>query len=472
MSCTRVSRSLFCPIICFLVLATASTRNVQGQARTPADPEIPLGKRVEELAKPYIDHDLVVGMSIGVIRDDQQAAVHLGIADQSGNSPTDETIYEIASISKVFTGILLADAVTRGELRLDQPAQDLLPDGVKMPSWQGEPITLLQVATHRSGLPRLPDNMPGLQSDNPYADYTSVLAYRFLNQHQLPRAPGEKNEYSNFAFALLGHLLAERAETSYDDLLQKRLTTPLGMHETRVALTAPMRERLATPHGVDCKPTSQWTFADMPGAGGIHSSISDMLRFARANLNPPEGDLGNALELAWEKHHEAAPGEFAMGLAWQIAGDGSTRWHNGQTGGFHSMLMVNRPARLAVVILSNTAVMDIDQLAGQTIQMLAGAKVAPRQFDSTVQVAPELMKRLEGRYQLAPNFIFTVSVQDDKLMVGVTNQPTLQVYPKSDTEWFYKVVDATLTFKVNEQGVFDTLELFQNGVRQSAQRLD
>jgi hypothetical protein len=116
--------------------------------------------------------------------------------------------------------------------------------------------------------------------------------------------------------------------------------------------------------------------------------------------------------------------------------------------------------------------MDVDQLAGQIIQMLAGANVTPRQFDSTVQVAPEMMKRLEGRYQLAPNFIFTVSVQDGKLMVGVTNQPTLQVYPKSDTEWFYKVVDATLKFKANDQGVFDTLELFQNGIRQAARRLE
>ncbi len=173
-----------------------------------------------------------------------------------------------------------------------------------------------------------------------------------------------------------------------------------------------MRERLATPHSADGKVTSEWGFADMPGAGGIHSSITDMLRFAKANIKPPEGELGSALNLAWNKHHDAGPGELAMGLAWQIAGDGSTRWHNGQTGGYHSMLMVNRPAGLAVVILCNTAVMDIDQLAGQLIQMMAGVEVTPRTFESTVQVAPEMMKRLEGRYQLAPNFIFTVSVQD------------------------------------------------------------
>ncbi len=448
-----------------LLFTLALTGSVLGQA------DAPLEKRVEQLAAPYIANGLVAGMSIGVIRGDQQTTVHLGAAGQAGNTPTDDTIYEIASISKVFTGLLLADAVTRNELRLDQPAQDLLPDGVKMPSLQDKPITLEQIATHRSGLPRLANNMPSLQSDNPYVDYTSDLAHRFLNEHQLQRAPGEKHEYSNFAFALLGHLLAEQAGTSYDDLLHDRVTTPLGMQDTGVAMTVSMQERLATPHGADGKVASQWQFADMPGAGGIHSSVRDMLRFSQANLNPPQDQLGSALNLAWKKHQEAGPGEFAMGLAWHIAGDGSTRWHNGQTGGYHSMMMVNREARLAVIILANSATMEIDQLAGQIFQMLAGVKVVPRKFDETVQVAPKMMKRLEGRYQLVPNFVFTVKVEDNKLMVGVTNQPTLQVFPRSETEWFYKVVDATLTFKENKDGVFDSLELFQNGVRQTAKRV-
>ena len=126
---------------------------------------------------------------------------------------------------------------------------------------------------------------------------------------------------------------------------------------------------------------------------------------------------------------------------------------------------------LAVVLLSNTALMDLDALANDVIRMLAGADVKPRTFEQTVNVAPEVMQRYAGRYELAPTFIFTVSVQDKKLMVGVTNQPTFQVFPRSETEWFYKVVDATLTFKMDGDGNCKELELFQNGVRQTAKRI-
>jgi len=125
----------------------------------------------------------------------------------------------------------------------------------------------------------------------------------------------------------------------------------------------------------------------------------------------------------------------------------------------------------AVVVLTNTATGEVDQLASQVIRMLAGAKSQPRNFQADAKVAPDKMKRLEGKYQLAPNFVFTVTAKNGKLMVGVTNQPTHQVYAKSDTEWFYKVVEASLKFNIDGDGKCQSLELFQNGVRQTAKRI-
>jgi CubicO group peptidase (beta-lactamase class C family) len=241
------------------------------------------------------------------------------------------------------------------------------------------------------------------------------------------------------------------------------------MDATSVELSEAMRTRFAKPHVSVGTPSKPWTFADMPGAGGIRSSLADMVTFAKAQINPPQNDAGRAIELAWKKHVD---GEPAMGLGWHIAGDGSSRWHSGQTGGFHSMILVNRDLELAVVVLSNTASKELDRLAHDLIQSLAGVQVTPRVFEEAIEVKPEVMRRYVGKYQLTPTFVFTVSIDDNKLMVGVTNQPTLQVFPRSETEWFYKVVDASLTFKLDATGRCTALELFQNGIRQTARRLE
>ncbi|QDT13545.1 serine hydrolase [Planctomycetes bacterium K23_9] len=429
-----------------------------------------LAGKITALAKPYVDSETVVGLSIGVVKGDQTTAVHLGKTKSGGQSPSDDTVYEIGSISKVFTGILLGDAVSRGDARLDQPVQQLLPAGVTMPAGK-RAITLVDISTHTSGLPRLSNNMPSLTSKDPYADYTSKLAHEFLNSHKLRREPGAKQEYSNFAVSLLGHLLSQKSGKSYDKLMADRITEPLGMTDTSVQLTGTMASRLATPHIAVNTIGTNWGFADMPGAGGIRSTTADMLKFAQACLDPPESSTGKAIELAWKEHYAGGVGAAKMGLGWHFAGDGSTRWHNGQTGGYHSMLMVNRQLNSAVVLLTNTATGEVDQLASQVIQMLAGAKPEPRHFEAGMKVSPEKMKRLEGQYQLAPTFVFTVTAKEGKLMVGVTNQPTMQVFAKSETEWFYKAVEASLTFQLDKNGQCQALVLFQNGVRQTAKKI-
>lgn len=362
--------------------------------------------RIRDLAQPYLDAELLVGLSIGVIQGGNQTAVHLGELANGGGRPDSDTLYEIGSMSKVFTGLLLADAVNRGAVRLDQPAQELMPDGATMPAWKDRPIALVDIATHSSGLPRLADNMPSLKTANPYADYTSKLALDFLGRHRLRREPGTKYEYSNLGASFLGYLICSHAGSSYDGLLAKRICGPLGMNDTRVVLTDEMKSRLAVPHVGPGNTTVNWEFADLPGAGGIRSSTRDMLRFAAACLEPPENEVGRAIELSWKKHRQAAAGEPAMGLGWHVAGDGRTRWHNGQTGGYHSMILVNRPLNAAVVLLTNTASMEADALANSLIRMLAGQEVKPREFDAAVKVSPEVMERYVGRYELAPTFIF------------------------------------------------------------------
>ncbi len=439
----------------------------------------PLDETIQRLAQPYVDSDTVVGMTVGVIHGDEQAVRGFGrFSEDDSRTPDGKTIYEIGSVSKVFTGLLLADAVVAGDVTLDTAAADLLPKGVKMPSKGDDPITLRHLSTHTSGLPRLPSNLHSKDANDPYADYDGKKLAAFLNSHRLERAPGEKMEYSNLGAGMLGLLLARQAKTDYETLLVDRIARPLAMDDTLLTLSDDQKSRLAPPHSGAGLPDHNWRFDALAGAGAIRSTTDDLLRFATAQLDPPtgesaEGKLGQAIELAWQVHQKPIDKEdFSMGLGWHVARDGSTRWHNGQTAGYHAAIFINRPLKVAVVVLTNTATMEVDALAEDLVRAVAGQDVKPRVFEKGSDTPAEVLKRYVGKYRLAPGADFTVSTKGGKLLVGLTGQPTFEVYSRRETEWFYKVVDATLTFQVDANGKCTAVELFQNGQRQTAKRVD
>lgn len=434
-----------------------------------------LSEQIDALAQPYVDSQTVVGMSIGVVKADETVVRGYGqLSADDARTPDARTIYEIGSVSKVFTGLLLADAVVAGHVSLVTPAEDLLPKGVTMKRRdEALPIRLWHLSTHTSGLPRLPDNLEPADPNNPYADYDGKRLAAFLRSFQPRKKPGETSEYSNFGAGLLGKLLAHERKTDYESILEERIAGPLELSDTRISLDGKQQSRLAPPHAEGGAPGHTWDLGALAGAGAIRSNVQDLLTFSRAQLNPPAGKLGCAIDLAWQVHQKPLEeGDFALGLGWHVARDGATRWHNGQTGGYHSAMFINRNLDIAVVVLANTATGEVDTLAEQLTRMLAGANEAPREFEKLIAVSPEKMQRYAGKYQLAPGVAFTVSVQGDQLLVGLTGQPTFRVYPRNDTEWFYKVVEATLTFEVDESGQCDTLELFQNGLRQKAKRIE
>jgi serine-type D-Ala-D-Ala carboxypeptidase/endopeptidase len=174
--------------------------------------------------------------------------------------------------------------------------------------------------------------------------------------------------------------------------------------------------------------------------------------------------------MAWVAHQKPIQkDETSVGLGWQIVPDG-TRWHNGQTGGYHSMLLINRQSKLAVVLMTNTATEEVDLLASDIFRMISGAKVAPRKFEKAVEVPAKALQKFVGTYELAPGAVFTVKAVDGKLMIALTGQPSYQVFPHSETIWYYKVVDATILFNVDKKGKCNSLVLSQNGIKQTAKR--
>ena len=429
-------------------------------------------QRTDQLVQPYLDNDIIVGMTIGVISDGKQEVFGYGrMSRDDRRVPDGDTIYEFGSATKVLTGILLADAVVQGQVKLDQPAGELLPAGVKMPAKGARAITLQDLSTHVSGLPKIPDNMKFGNLDNPYADYLEQDLYSFLNNHKLAQAPGTNSEYSNLGQGLLGHLLSLHAKTTYEDLVRNRIAGPLKMSSTTITIDKESQPRFAPGHLGDGQPAGNWDMQVLAGAGGVRATVNDLLLFAAANLAPPKDKLGQAIEMAWAIHQKPIKkGDVPLGLGWHLTPDG-THWHNGQTGGYHSMMLINRNTKTSVILMTNTATVEVDQLATDILKMVSGAKVAPRKFEKPITVPAESLQKLVGSYELAPGAVFTVEAKDDKLMIGLTGQPSLQVFARSETVWFYKVVDATITFNVDKSGKCDSLVLFQNGIKQTAKRM-
>jgi len=435
---------------------------------------------VEAAASPLVEQRVVDGLSIGYIEGEGFGIIHLGSAGEAGKKADNSTVYEIGSLSKLFTGLLLADAALRDEINIYATADVANSAGIKLPLRDGRSIKWIDLSTHRSGLPRLPGNLAAGDSSNPYRDYDSKQAAEFLKGYQLPRTPGKAQEYSNFGASVLGYLVAAKAGKTYDELLQERIAGPLKMADCTVALSSDQQKRFATPHDKYGSAVVPWDFADLPGAGGIHATLRDMMRFAKAQLEPPSGPIGEAIELAWKQHAEADESGPAMGLGWIIAGDGQTRLHNGQTGGSTSALFVNRKLKCAVVILCNTSVdhEEIDKLALQMVMKATGVE-GPQAPAKEAEEAPEglaidekLRRRLVGRYQLTPEFIFTVKDEEGRLMVTITNQPTNEVFPDSPTRWSYRGIDASLEFKLPKTGRARSLVLHQNGASQTARRIE
>ena len=299
------------------------------------------------------------GMVVGILtREGRTTSAGHG---ESGNAEValdDRTIFEIGSITKVFTATLLADMVERGEVKYEDPVAKYLPPGVTMPQRGGRQITLIDLATHTSGLPRLMSNLRPADRRNPYADYTVTQLYEFLSGHQLVRDIGAQYEYSNLGMGLLGHVLALKAATSYEALVRTRILDPLGMTDTAITLTPSMRSRLALGFALDGSRASNWDIPTLAGAGALRSNVRDMLVFARANLGDrPSAPLSRAMRQAQDVRHATGRPGMAIGLGWHVRTTDGTdvHWHNGGTGGYRTWIGFDRKRSVAAVVLTNSA---------------------------------------------------------------------------------------------------------------------
>jgi CubicO group peptidase (beta-lactamase class C family) len=302
-----------------------------------------------------------VGVAVGVCDRGRRDVFGFGRVATGGPPPDATTVFEVGSITKTYTAAVLAAAVREGLASLDQPARELLPPGARLPSFAGRDFTLLELADHTSGLPRLPDNLettPGFAPADPYARYDKAALEEFLSRYPLPRAPGSKHEYSNLGYGLLGHLLARRLGMTYAEAVRSRVAAPLGLGDTRIELASSQLSRLATGHDDQGRPVPLWTFDVLAGAGALRSTVADQLTYTAAVLghgpSPVAADLAACLVPRFAPPATA----YQVGLAWFRQPLGTTAFtvvnHDGGTGGFSSYLGVVPERDVGVVVLANT----------------------------------------------------------------------------------------------------------------------
>jgi len=324
---------------------------------------------VDKELQPLIDGKKNVGAVVGIVLDGEDYVFGYGCkALYREEVPDGDTVYEIGSITKVFTAALLAKMAQDGLVNLDDAVQKYLPETVRMPRYKQEDkerqITLADLATHRSGLPRLPGNIVPMDLSNPYVNYKVEQLYEFLGGYELQREPGSKYEYSNLGMGLLGHVLARTAGQEYEELVMREICEPLAMMDTRVTLSEQMRGRLAAPYSSEgvgmlriYMPAGNWGFKVLAGCGALRSTVNDMLKFMRANLYKTGTALHTALETTHQERHKIND-TLSMALGWHILRLGGLAepviWHNGGTGGYQSFMGFIKEKQMGVIILSNT----------------------------------------------------------------------------------------------------------------------
>lgn len=452
-------------------------------AEPPALSAIPrTNADISELLKTRVDEQrMAVGMVVGVIDASGPRMVSYGVLAQDDPRPVDaDTVFEIQSVTKTFTALLLADMVLRGEVRLDDPVARYLPPGSTVPERNGRQITLLDLATHMSGLPRgIPvagadprsPAGPGFlrrRADGPgYEAYTADDLYAFLASYSLTREPGSTFEYSDTGYALLGTALARRSGMDFAELMRTRVLVPLGMSSSAIVPTDAMKTRLAGGHDAYLRRVRYPDTRMLEGSWALRSTARDMLTYLGALLGYRDTPLKEAMAMQLEVRRPV-DATVQQGLGWEVrstpAGELVTK--NGGDRGFGAYAAFDRARRIGAVVLSNR---ERTPNADIALHLIRGSPLAspraPRPPGPRVEIAadPALLERYAGVYRLSQNGqSVVIRVKDGRLFGQAPGSPEIPLYPESPTEFFAKGPDVLVSFQA-EPGQVPGLTLQLNG---------
>ncbi|MFZ4862848.1 serine hydrolase domain-containing protein [Sphingobacterium sp. Mn56C] len=336
-----------------------------------------LDEFVDSVAQSYIKQKNTHSLAIGILHNNKVNTFFYGETSKGepNTIPNAQTIYEIGSVTKVFTATLLANLVEKNIISLEDKIGTFLPDSLQAnPSLQN--ITFKQLANHTSGLPRLPSNLLDAAKTNardPYANYNRSDLFANLKNIKLVDVPGEKYAYSDLGFGLLGELIAIITKKTFSQNIQEVITGPLAMSNT-VDKINPKTQKLTKVYSEDGTETLPWNFMALAGTGALKSSVADMLTFLRYQLMMPETSLQQAMALT-KQFTFYLPPSTDIGLAWNMTmvNDKVQFWHNAATAGSTSFIGLVPDDKAAIVVLSNTGI-SVDELSMEILYRIINGR--------------------------------------------------------------------------------------------------
>jgi serine-type D-Ala-D-Ala carboxypeptidase/endopeptidase len=454
---------LVLPLACLAAVSLigAGCRPASRPPAVPVARTAPSADALRAILAQRLEHN-GTGIVAGVIDREGRRVVGYGkLSASDPRVPDGETMFQLGSLTKVFTTLLLADMVERGEVRLDDPAGQYLPPGVRMPL-RGRPITLRDLATHMSGLPSMPTNYDLAAAPDPYEAYTDARLYDFLSTYVPERAPGENGEYSNLGVALLGRLLAARAGMSYEALLTARVLRPLGMNCTSITLGEDQARRLAPGHDRYLQPVRTWEMANLQGSGSLRSTANDMLLLLAAYLRYRDTPLDRAMRLQLGERIPIDRGWQALG--WVVRTDGVVR-HAGGKQGYRSGLVFDPASGIGAVVLANARTED--QPIDLAMHLVSGTPLPPAPAApsplATREIPFALLDRYVGRYRLENGEVLEVARADHRILVHTPGNGVSEFLATGETDFFLNTGNDELTFTLGADGQTTGLLLYGDG---------
>jgi serine-type D-Ala-D-Ala carboxypeptidase/endopeptidase len=387
--------------------------------------------------------------------------------DASSAATNENSIYEIGSITKMFVGVLLADAVKRGEVKLDAPISAYLPKTVKTPKFNGKEITLLDLATHSASLPRVPNNFMPKDEANPYIDYTTQNLYSFLSDYKITREIGVQYDYSNLGVGLLGHILSLRAKMPLEQLLTARIFKPLGMNDTSFALPTAKKSRHAQGFDKNNQPTSLWFFDSLAGAGAIRSTATDMAKFISAAAGITKSSLADAFLEAQKVQRQGQNDRVKIGLCWNNVEVYGTEfyWFGGGTGGFRSYIAIDAKQKKGAYLVNNSGQDEMSEFLESVAFNYLQPKIPiqkPSPPKKEITLNEDILQKYVGEYQVTADVSIFITREGKRIFARASGQDRFEIFPEKEDEFFAKVAGITISFKKDRDGKPDKLIITQD----------
>jgi serine-type D-Ala-D-Ala carboxypeptidase/endopeptidase len=397
-----------------------------------------------------------VGIIVKIVTPAGERVIAHGRRNAGDTRPLDgDTVFEIGSVTKVFSALVLAGAVQRGEVTFVDPVGKYPQSGVSVRTRNNRPITLLDLATHTSGLPFMPEDAPPL-NDPAAAKYSAADLARFVANYQPTRDAGSQWDYSNIGYWVLSEALAARLGDNFENLVRKRVIAPLGLTNTDFEVSPKMKSNAAQGHDAALKPapsvSSLSIYSLMPAAGGLYSTADDLGKLLGAVMGLHSSPVAGAIKLSLDTRRPTG-GSEQQALGWSVTGKGDDEiiYRDGGTYGFASCIAFDPKQLTGVVVLSNQNG-SVDDIARHLIRPDIPLKTAAKALHTEITIDPALLARYVGRYEIKDEGTFTVARDGDFLTLESPADwglPKLRIRPETDRDFFAAELPLRITFRTD-----------------------